>query len=235
MVTVGICEDESWFADDLKEKTEQYLKERGLAGLVHMFENGEELLRTAGELDIVLMDIRLPGRDGMRIVKSMRDLGSGSQVIFVTSYGEYVFQAFDMDAVHYILKPVDREKLYGALDKALKRVVHEQGRTLLAAKGDVTVRIRLREVVYGEVFGHQVLIHTITYTFSFAGTLDSLEEKADDRFFRCHRSYLVNMDHVTDKGEGCAVMRGGGRVMISRRKQKEFMRRLLASCRGGEG
>ena len=121
MVTVGICEDESWFADDLKEKTEQYLKERGLAGLVHMFENGEELLRTAGELDIVLMDIRLPGRDGMRIVKSMRDLGSGSQVIFVTSYGEYVFQAFDMDAVHYILKPVDREKLYGALDKALRR------------------------------------------------------------------------------------------------------------------
>ncbi len=235
MVTIGICEDEAWFADDLRRKTEEYLKERGLAGLVRVFARGEELLKYYEKPDIVLMDIKLPGQSGMKLAGSMRNSGSESQIIFVTSYQEYVFQAFDMDAVHYLLKPVDRETLYGALDKALKRAACDQGKTLLADRGEVTVRIHFREIVYGEVFGHRVFIHTFTGACSFSGTLDALEEILDRRFFRCHRSYLVNMDHVTDKGEGFAVMRGGDRVLISRRKQSEFTRRLLKACRGGEG
>ena len=111
MVTIGICEDEAWFADDLRRKTEEYLKERGLAGLVRVFARGEELLKYYEKPDIVLMDIKLPGQSGMKLAGSMRNSGSESQIIFVTSYQEYVFQAFDMDAVHYLLKPVDRETL----------------------------------------------------------------------------------------------------------------------------
>ena len=102
MVTIGICEDEAWFADDLRRKTEEYLKERGLAGLVRVFARGEELLKYYEKPDIVLMDIKLPGQSGMKLAGSMRNSGSESQIIFVTSYQEYVFQAFDMDAVHYL-------------------------------------------------------------------------------------------------------------------------------------
>lgn len=235
MVMIGICEDDPWFADDLRKKTEEYLNERGIPGLVCVFARGEELMKAFSELNVVLMDIKLPGQSGMKIAGSLRDLGSEIQIIFVTSYQEYVFQAFDMDAVHYLLKPVNREKLYGALDKALRRAACEQGKTLLADRGEATVRIHFREIIYGEVFGHRVFIHTFTDKCSFSGTLNVLEEKLDGRFFRCHRSYLVNMDYVTDKGEGFAVLRGGDRVLISRRKQSEFTRRLLEACRRGEG
>lgn len=235
MLTIGICEDESWFADDLKRRVKEYLEKRGLVGLVRTFVRGEELLRNFEDLDIVLMDIKLPGRDGMEIAGRMRDLGGKSQIVFVTSYQDYVFQAFDMDAVHYLLKPVDGKKLEKALDKAVGRVVQEQGKTLLAEKEGVTVRIGFREITYGEVFDHQVFLHTMSENYKVSGTLDSLEKRLDGRFFRCHRSYLVNMEHVAHKGEDYAVMRGGGRVLISRRRQREFTRRLLEVLRGEGG
>lgn len=235
MLTIGICEDESWFADDLKRKIKQYLEKRGFAGLVRTFVRGEELLSNFQDLDIILMDIKLPGRDGMETAGRMRDFGCRSQIVFVTSYQDYVFQAFDMDAVHYLLKPVDSRKLDQVLDKAVGRVAQEQGKTLLAEKEGVTVRISFREITYGEVFDHQVFLHTMAEKYKISGTLDSLEKRLDRRFFRCHRSYLVNMDHVTDKGEDYAVMRGGGRVLISRRRQREFTRRLLEVCRGEGG
>lgn len=230
--TIGICEDEPWFAADLKKKVEQYLKEKGLAGLIHTFAGGEELLSFAKNLDVILMDIKLPGKDGMMTAKRLRELGKNCQIIFITAYEKYVFQAFDIDAVHYILKPVTDERLYPALDKAVKRVTHEYGKTLLAADGESMARVAFGQITYCEVFDHQVLIHTIQKEYRVSGTLDALEKNLDQRFFRCHRSYLVNMEHVTDKGDGYACLSGGGRVLISRRKQGEFTKRLLQVCRG---
>ena len=80
---------------------------------------------------------------------------------------------------------------------------------------------------------HQITVHTLTEQFQFFGTLDSIQDKLDDRFFRSHRSYLVNMDHVVDKQSGFAIVTGGDKVLIARRKQQEFTQHLLEICRKG--
>lgn len=233
MITVSICEDESYFVSELKKMLDEYCSLREIHVSISTFSDGEELLASNQVADIILMDIKLPTSNGMEIIRHLRDLGSDSQVIFITAFQKYVFQAFDLDAVHYILKPVSEEKLFSALDKAIKRVAANRGKTLLITSGTTASRVPLKDILYCEAMNHQITVHTLTEQVQFFGTLDAIEEKLDERFFRCHRSYIVNMDHVIDKQPGSAIMEGGDHILISRRKQQEFTQKLLEICRKG--
>ncbi len=233
MLTIGICEDDPWSAARLREETEIFLAERQIQAAVFVYSSGEELL-AAGAGDVLLMDIKLPGKNGMAVVRRLRAEGRSCQIIFITSYENYVFQAFDVEAVHYLLKPVDTGKLRSVLERALRRAAAErEDKVLMVAAGDGVARVRFRDIVYCEVLDHRLSIYTVTETYAAGGTLDSLERELDSRFFRCHRSYLVNMDFVVGRKDGCAVMAGGRQALVSRRRQQEFARRLLESCRRG--
>lgn len=233
MITVSICEDETYFVSELKKMLDEYCSLREIYVSISTFSDGEELLASNQMADIILMDIKLPTSNGMEVIRNLRDLGSDSQVIFITAFQKYVFQAFDLDAVHYILKPVSEEKLFSAMDKAIKRVAANRGKTLLITSGTTASRVPLKDILYCEAMNHQITVHTLTEQVQFFGTLDAIEEKLDERFFRCHRSYIVNMDHVIDKQPGSAIMEGGDHILISRRKQQEFTQKLLEICRKG--
>ena len=103
MITVSICEDEAYFVSELRKLLDEYCRFKGIGLSTLTFSNGEQLLAARQTSDIILMDIKLPGRDGMDIVQKLRDCGNDNPVIFITAYPQYVFQAFDLDAVHYIL------------------------------------------------------------------------------------------------------------------------------------
>lgn len=233
MLRFAICEDELYFARDLKRMTESYIDKRALEAEIFMFSRGRDFLDSGIKADIVLMDIVLSGENGMDIAENMRDLGSSSQFIFITAYKEYAFRAFDVDAVWYLLKPVDAGKLYVVLDKAVGRAVSGYGKSILITEGEETARIYMKDILYCEVFDHELLIHTITGRYRTFGTLDSFQKKLDGRFFRCHRSYLVNMDYVIDKEDETAYLTGGKKVLIARRRRQEFMHRLLETCQRG--
>lgn len=233
MIRVAICEDEPYFASRLDKLVREYADSRKQTLSLQSFPNGEEFFLSHQEPDILLMDIRMPGQDGMKIMQKMRLRGSLSQVIFITSYPQYVFQAFDLDAIHYILKPVTAQKLFPALDKAVKRSAAGSTKSLLIPNGAAASRIQLREIVYCEAFNHQITLHTMTDQLSFFGTLDSLEKDLDDSFFRCHRSYLINMSYVVDKEPGGATLADGSKILIARRKQQAFNQKLLDLCRKG--
>lgn len=230
-MTVVICEDEIHFATRLENIVNQYLQQKNLYATILLYENGEDFLYSGIMPDIVLMDIKLPGKNGMDIMKRLRAAGCNSQVIFITAYQEYVFQAFDLDAIHYLEKPIQPQKLFSAMDKACKRAFSDRGKTITLNHKTVISKIRIKDIIYCEVFNHQVVIHTMTDQYNYFGTLDSLEKELDHRFFRCHRSYIVNLDYIVDKEPGIAVLTGGKKGFVSRRKQQEFTIRLLESCR----
>lgn len=87
--------------------------------------------------------------------------------------------------------------------------------------------IDIHDILYCEVFNHQVLIHTTQDTYDYPGSLDMLENELDGGFFRCHRSYIINMRCVIGREEGVAIISSGDRILVSRRKQTEFMQKLL--------
>ncbi len=225
MFTIAICEDEKYILEKLHKKVEEYIEQKQLVANIKMYVSGEDLLKEKTEFDIVLLDMVLPGING---IEAAKHLSPKSSIIFITSYGEYALEAFDVDAVHYLLKPVTEERLNLALDRAVGRSKQSDSKVLALARAGKTQIIRIQDILYCEVFNHQVWIHTQRDTYDYPGTLDMLEKELDERFFRCHRSYVINISSVVGRENGTAVLSNGDRILISRRKQSEFMQKLLS-------
>lgn len=224
MIIVAICEDERYILEELRKKVEKYINRKSLDASIKTFTSGEELLKAKKKFDIILLDLMLPGIDGLEVA---RQISSRSRIIFVTSYREYAVEAFDVNAVHYLVKPVTEERLFSALDRAVNQTEQMDNQSLTLMKSGKTQVIFIRDILYCEVFNHQVRIHTVHGTYDYFGTLDMLETKLDERFFRCHRSFVVNMSCVAGQEKGVAILTNGERIFISRRKQTDFIQRLL--------
>lgn len=224
MIAVAICEDEKYILEELRRKVEKYISTRPLSASIKTFASGEELLEEKDAFDIILLDMMLPGIHGL---EAARQLSSGSRIIFITSYKKYAVEAFDVNAVHYLVKPVTEERLFLALDRAVSRTEKVDDQALTIIKGGKTQVIFIRDILYCEVFDHQIHIHTIHGTYDYSGTLDMLETRLDERFFRCHRSFIVNMSCVAGQEKGAAILTNGESILISRRKQADFMQKLL--------
>lgn len=224
MIIVAICEDERYILEELRRKVEKYINRKSLDASIKTFMSGEELLKAKKKFDIILLDLMLPGIDGLEVA---RQISCRSRIIFVTSYREYAVEAFDANAVHYLVKPVTEERLFLALDRAVNQTEQMDNQALTLIKSGKTQVIFIRDILYCEVFNHQVRIHTVHGTYDYFGTLDMLETKLDERFFRCHRSFVVNMSCVAGQEKGVAILTNGERIFISRRKQTDFIQRLL--------
>lgn len=224
MNSLAICEDDSFMLEKLEEMAQCYVSSRGLNTAIRTFASGEELMQEPGEFDVLLLDVELPGINGVELAKK---LGGRSQVIYVTAYREYAVDAFDVGAVHYLVKPVVKEQLFPALDRARERLGQRSREFLGILKNGAYERVQLSDILYCEVFDHELIIHTKNGCYEYSGILDVLEGKLDGRFFRCHRSFLVNMEHVVRQEKGAALLTSGENVMVSRRRQQEFRRKLL--------
>ena len=224
MIIVAICEDERYILEELRKKVEKYINRKSLDASIKTCTSGEELLKAKKKFDIILLDLMLPGIDGLEVA---RQISCRSRIIFVTSYREYAVEAFDANAVHYLVKPVTEERLFSALDRAVNQTEQMDNQALTLIKSGKTQVIFIRDILYCEVFNHQVRIHTVHGTYDYFGTLDMLETKLDERFFRCHRSFVVNMSCVAGQEKGVAILTNGEKIFISRRKQTDFIQRLL--------
>ena len=160
-------------------------------------------------VDLIFLDVDMPGVDGVRLAELIRDRGEPKpQIIFVTAYDDYAVDAFDVDAVDYLLKPIRTERLQRALERARARRKPARGevdpnapraleRISVEDKGVYRV-VPLEEVIFFEAEDGIVVIQTRESRYITDFSLKFLEEKLDpDRFFRSHRSYIVQLDAIT--------------------------------------
>lgn len=211
--------------------------------------NADEALTLLRSLsyDIVLLDIRMPGGTGLDVAGALSENEYPPKIIFTTAYPDHAVEAFDLEAVDYLVKPFDAERLGRALERALPasgdppkhlqavdgmgypdalaRIPVRQGeRTVLVDEPDIIYATAARGYSYLQLTGERVLVSL---------TLNELERRLYGRFFRTHRAYLVNLDHVRElvpdfKGALNLVMDDHRRsaVEVSRRQARELRRRL---------
>ncbi|MPZ87589.1 MAG: response regulator [Nitriliruptorales bacterium] len=215
--------------------------------------NAEEALMLLRSLDydVVLLDIRMPGGTGLEVAAALAGLPRPPAVVFTTAYPDHAVEAFDLAAADYLLKPFDRARLRRALDRALSDAPDDDEpraggpspasggdelpplRRVPAQRGDRTVLIDEAEVVYASAArGYSYLKladDRVLVNFSLA----ELERRLTRRFFRAHRSHLVNLDHVRElvpdhRGALVLVMddREASRIEVSRRQARELRRFL---------
>ena len=196
MITVAICDDEPYFLVHLRKSVEHYFFIQKQEIQIFEFDNGESLLSSGQNFDMILMDLKLPGKNGLEIIQQLRREKCRCQVIFITSYQEYALQAFQVDAVHYLLKPITDENLYQALDRTIERMGKTDSKTLTITKGACTEIVFIKDILYCEVMDHRLYIHTKDTTYNYLGTLDELHKKLDSRFFRAGRALIVNLKYI---------------------------------------
>jgi DNA-binding LytR/AlgR family response regulator len=213
-------------------------------------ENGLQALQMIehGSPDLVLLDVQMPGLDGFGVIEALID---PPPVIFVSAYDEYAIQAFEVNALDYLLKPFSRERLARAIHRAQEEVSGEhdvaqrlgalldslasQGRYLsrLAVRDRNSIRVLNVEAVdWLGVEGDQVMVHAGDEAYPVRRTLSELEARLDPtRFFRAHRSALVNLERVTEvipwfKGSHKLRLSSGAEVQLSRSRAR-VLRRVL--------
>ncbi len=195
--------------------------------------------------DVALVDVKMPGADGLALVKSLQSLDQSPAVIFVTAHSEHAVQAFDLEAVDYLTKPVRLERLQLALKKAERFLqaqtdaqsqVQEQEVLVIQERGR-SERVPLHEVVYFKAELKYVTVRTAQRSYIIEGTLNELEEKFPGQYVRIHRNALIarralralKKHYDAEDGEGWAVVLHGVDDLISvSRRQLPMVRELLA-------
>ncbi|MDO5693262.1 MAG: LytTR family DNA-binding domain-containing protein [Pseudomonadota bacterium] len=185
--------------------------------------------------DVALVDIHMPGGDGMQLARALSGLPQPPLVVFVTAHPEHAVQAFEVDAVDYLTKPVRRERLQAALQRAerLARLGPVQKpepahNWLIIAERGRTVRVPVVEVLYLKAELKYITVRTAEASHLLDGSLNQLEERFPGRFLRIHRNALVSRNairalvrhHDAEEGEGWAVRLVGidELLMVSRRQ-----------------
>lgn len=226
---VGICDNEKNICELLESKI---VKQYPDADII-FFSSGEELLLSEQHVDILFLDIQMTGKNGMETARELRKKNKKVILIFVTAIEEYVFQAFDVGAFHYIVKPVDDAKFADVLCRAVDEwcsqnldVQEPEASYMMINNGGVHRKIILDEIVYAEVFNRKVVIHKLNEKIEYYGKISDLEKLVGDSFFRPHRAYLINFKYV-EKYDAATIYLEKGRALMAKQNYPEFVKKYM--------
>ncbi len=231
---IAICDDEKMIREDIAQKVGLLYPETAL----FVFENAAELLASDDIFDIIFLDIQMDGISGMDAAKALRRKGNCAVLIFVTALEEYVFQAFDVEAFHYLVKPFQKAKFYEVLNAAVKKceererkVFPEEGKSISVKRGRVTSKVYLKDIMYAEVFNRKIILHTTDGDLEFYGKMNDLENELGEDFFRPHRAFLVQLRYVSRYNATSITLENGQNVIMAKQKYEEFVKRYFQYAR----
>lgn len=221
MIKLAIVEDDNHYAKRLEKYIERYQAEKDEQFQVVLFSDGEDILENYKmDYDVILMDIEMKFMDGMTAAQEIRKMDSEVVIIFLTNMPQYAMKGYEVEALDYVIKPINYFAFSQKIDKALKRMSRRYEKFLnLSYRGNVK-KIRLSSIYYVEVQDHNLIYHTIDGDFVIRGSIRDVENSLEDQhFFRCNKCYLVNLEHVSAV-EGRDVTIGNSRILVSRARRK---------------
>ncbi|MCR5367950.1 LytTR family DNA-binding domain-containing protein [Eubacterium sp.] len=213
---IAVCDDEERYRLDVKKRIESNFNSLDI--LVDCFSDGRELVKAfmRKPYEVVFLDIEMPEMDGITLAKKIRFLSESVYIIFLTGHVEYALEGYEVNALRYLTKPVDENKLIEVFrfisDKTKKNYqlrIKEDGDDIL---------INIDDIIYMEAQNQYISIHTINGDHLVRFNISEYEKELTPYgFFRCHRSYLISLGKVKRVGKTDAVMKDGNTIPISRK------------------
>lgn len=178
------------------------------------------------DFDILLLDIEMPGMNGVELAKTIRKENSSIQIIFITGYYEYFSDGFDVSALHYLIKPADKNKLIPVLDRAAENLAYRQ-RSVLINLPDGDIKVSLADICHIESENVYILIHTANEVYRLRGSLTNFAEQLDETFIKVHRSYIVGLKYIKKATRTDITLVNGSVIPISRGMYDKVHRSLI--------
>jgi len=217
---IALCDDELPELETLRRLVEGYGKQRKLFLDVECFSSGTDLLACMAQthcFDIIFLDVFMGDSNGVQIARKIREYDATCSIIFATNSRNHAIEGFGVRALQYLLKPLGPDTVALALDQAIEvqmvknpKVVHIKSR-----QGDY--RILVDDILYAESSARVITVHLQSQNdICFYERLDNFENQCQDiRFLRCHKSFLVNMDHVHSITNNCIILETGQEIAVS--------------------
>ena len=194
---IAVCDDSGADREYVMNFVKQWASKSGHAVNLSAFPSAENFLflyEEKSDYDILLLDIEMGAMDGVTMAKKVRAYNEAVQIVFITGYSDYIAEGYEVAALHYLMKPVNKDKLFAVLDRALEKRKQEERYLNLEAYGEM-VRIPFYEIRYLDVHQNYVTVHAKA-DYTVKRTLGDVERELDDRFSRVGRSMIVNLKYI---------------------------------------
>ena len=228
MLRIAICDDEEKVREYISGIVSEWSISREIDHEIRTFSSAENFLfeyEGNTTCDILLLDIEMPGMDGVSMARKIREKNDLIQIVFITGYSDYISEGYEVDALNYLVKPVSEEKLHSILDKAYSRTRKNEKVLDLRTEGDM-VRIPISRVISASVYGNYVTVHA-DEDVTVKMTLASLCELLDNRFLRVGRSDVVNIMKIRRVTKKEIMMEDGSVVPLPRGAYETVNRAII--------
>ncbi|SCH83091.1 LytR/AlgR family response regulator transcription factor [Romboutsia sp. 1001713B170207_170306_H8] len=229
MVRIAICEDEKETQILLESNLNNILKHTNKEYEIKKYSSGEELLESElNHIDILLLDIQMGQINDMDTARKIREIDDNMEIIFITSLIDYVQEGYEVRAYRYLLKPIELEELKKHILTCIREIEKNKNQYILIKNKSNTYKIYSNEITYIEVQKKDMLIHTINKDFNARYSLEKIEKDLNvEEFVRCHKSFIINLNHVENIKSNVAILDSGEEVPISRYRHKDIKEKFL--------
>ena len=234
MIHIAICDDSKQERQILAALFKRYQELHATPLQIHIFQNGFSLLDAIDQgkrFDITILDILMPGENGIEIARNIRASGTDTEIIFLTSSPEYAVDSYEVKAQNYLLKPVTEEKFFASIDSILSELDEKDTASFIIYTTEKQYsRIRVSSLVYGEVTHRTITLHLADQTMiSAVMTFTEFQDilKAYPDFIYPHRSYAVNMNYIQYVTKSDIILTDGQKIPLSRNNYTKISEQFL--------
>lgn len=226
---IAICDDEPADITYVENILKKWSLEREQKIEVDQYCSAEAFLfeyESKKDYDILFLDIEMDKMDGVTMAKQIRQENESVQIVFITGYSEYIYEGYEVAALHYLMKPVREDKLFSVMDRAVQRIQRNERMLYLDIKGEM-IRIPLYEIRYLEVLRNYVTVHA-KQDYTVKKTLGEIENELDERFLRTGRSYVINLKLVRRVTKTEVYLSDGTAIPLPRGQYDVLNRAIIA-------
>ncbi len=235
MITAAIVDDDPNIRETLQAALITDTQKRRIPVQLSVCASGSEFLTLPQEKwDLVLMDVEMPGQNGIETARQLRRVNERATIIFITNYIQYALEGYEVQAFRYLLKPIDAAQFEQVVGTALDEIHHRQTAYLQLKGRSEIIRLAIDELIYAETERGHLLLHTPGKVLECYSTMEKLEQELkQEAFFRCHSSFLVALEAVRQIEKQDVVLKDGTRVPVSKNRKKG-MKQALTNFWGGK-
>lgn len=235
IINVAICDDEKIQVELLDKYVKNWAVKNNKIAHIEFFNSAESFDFSWGmnkKYGILLLDIQMPGLNGVELAKKIRKEDAFINIIFITAISDYIQEGYDVSAINYLIKPIKEEKLHECLDRAANKIHKEEKVILLDVVGEI-IKVNQDDIIYIEAFSHTIDVHTTKSKYITRKNIGTIEKELDENsFVRCHRSYIVGLKHIKRIGKTDIELDNGSIVPVSRRLYSKTNMAFIRYFRG---